>query len=46
MTIKEFINWKVVKPFLLIELIAAICASGGILIGAYFNYVTTGVWFL
>jgi len=46
MTIKEFINWKVLKPLLLLLFITAIFAIGGILLGTYFNYITTGVWFL
>jgi len=46
MTIKEFINWKVLKPLLLLLFITSISASGGILLGTYFNYITTGVWFL
>jgi len=46
MTTKEFINWKSLKPLLLLLFITGIFAVVGILLGAYFNYVTTGVWFL
>jgi len=46
MTIKEFINWESVKPTLIILFITLISAGGGIFLGVYFNFITTGVWFL
>lgn len=31
---------------IILIIITAIFSGGGVLLGAWFNYVTTGVWFL
>jgi len=39
-------SYKEFFALIIIGLIASVFAGGGILIGAYFNFITTGVWFL
>jgi len=38
-------TWKQWLVLAMLLMVVAVFAVGGTLIGAYFNYVTTGIWF-